>query len=250
MDPLPALAPGGVAAAHIAVADGVDLGLGILFPLARRQRERDLLMRGVTPFWDGNKPWSVFGAAKLCLAGLAVDQALPPTRHLPLLAMGSALILRGLALEDPSWELRSRDLVLAGGSLVAALCQGLAMGGWVQTALTQGRHFGGNFFECLSTLGFLCAACIRGGYVLPGAGYWHCARIARRGLVPLVGAGPGTTRPGSGANHAADLCRAPPRWTRAWKSNLRQYTRLERRSITSVCGAAPAHAFILIPGEQ
>ncbi len=35
------------------VLDGFDLGLGILFPLAKSHKERDLMMNSVAPVWDG-----------------------------------------------------------------------------------------------------------------------------------------------------------------------------------------------------
>ena len=38
---------------------GYDLGLGVLFPLASSDRDRDAMMASVAPFWDG--PWHVGG---------------------------------------------------------------------------------------------------------------------------------------------------------------------------------------------
>lgn len=197
MDPLPTLSLGGVAVSHLAVADGVDLGLGMLVPLARRRRDRDLLMQGITPFWHGNEPWSVFGAATLCAAGPVVYHALPSALHPPVVAMLSALILRGIALEATAWERCYRDLLLAAGSLVAASCQGLVMAGWARSALTQDAHSDG-LSDCLSMLGFLCAACIVGGYVLLGAGYWYCARVATRDLGLALNGGQGRSGPARG----------------------------------------------------
>jgi cytochrome d ubiquinol oxidase subunit II len=44
-----------VAASTIALyvlADGFDLGIGILFPFAPRDRDRDVMMNSIAPFWD------------------------------------------------------------------------------------------------------------------------------------------------------------------------------------------------------
>jgi cytochrome d ubiquinol oxidase subunit II len=41
--------------------DGFDLGLGILFPFARRDEDRDLMMNSAAPIWDGNETWLVWG---------------------------------------------------------------------------------------------------------------------------------------------------------------------------------------------
>ena len=36
---------------------GYDLGLGVLFPLAPSDKDRDAMMASVAPFWDGNETW-------------------------------------------------------------------------------------------------------------------------------------------------------------------------------------------------
>jgi cytochrome d ubiquinol oxidase subunit II len=45
----------GTAVAMYVILDGFDLGIGILFPYAKAERERDLMMNSVAPFWDGNE---------------------------------------------------------------------------------------------------------------------------------------------------------------------------------------------------
>ena len=42
------------------VLDGFDLGLGILYPLFREKKDRDLMMNSVAPVWDGNETWQPF----------------------------------------------------------------------------------------------------------------------------------------------------------------------------------------------
>ena len=34
--------------------DGFDLGVGILFPFAESDSDRDVMMNSVAPVWDGN----------------------------------------------------------------------------------------------------------------------------------------------------------------------------------------------------
>ena len=41
--------------------DGFDLGLGILFPWLRDERQRDTAMNSVAPIWDFNETWLVLG---------------------------------------------------------------------------------------------------------------------------------------------------------------------------------------------
>ena len=58
----------GTAVALYVILDGFDLGTGILFPLAKTERERDQMMDSVAPFWDGNETWLVLGGGGLWVA--------------------------------------------------------------------------------------------------------------------------------------------------------------------------------------
>lgn len=122
MDPLPALTLGAVTVSLLAVADGVDLGIGILFPLARRERDRTALMQGVTPVRHGNEAWLTLGAVGLCAALPLGYHRVPAAFLPPIAAMLSALILRGIVLESQVDATRFQSVrvaAVAGGSLVA-----------------------------------------------------------------------------------------------------------------------------------
>ena len=166
-----ALVAGGAVALYV-IADGFDLGIGILFLLAPRDTDRDLMMQSVAPFWDGNETWLVLGAAVLWAAFPMAYYVLLPAFYLPIMAMLFALILRGIAFEFRFQAGRFRrvwDFAFAGGSLVAALCQGLILGGFIQGVAVENGHFAGGSFSFISVLGLLCAAGIVGGYALLGA---------------------------------------------------------------------------------
>ena len=47
----------GFAVLTYVVLDGFDLGIGILFPKAVNEAERDLMMNSIAPVWDGNETW-------------------------------------------------------------------------------------------------------------------------------------------------------------------------------------------------
>src|SRR3979490_3570251 len=79
--------------------DGFDLGIGILFGLARAQARRHAMWTAVAPIWDGNETWLVVTAVILWGAFPAVYAMLLPAFYLPLVVMLSALILRGVAFE-------------------------------------------------------------------------------------------------------------------------------------------------------
>ena len=48
--------------------DGFDLGIGILFPMIRGEKNRDIAMNSVAPVWDGNETSSPLIAAALMSA--------------------------------------------------------------------------------------------------------------------------------------------------------------------------------------
>ncbi|MDM7995094.1 MAG: cytochrome d ubiquinol oxidase subunit II [Acidobacteriota bacterium] len=54
----------GALLAGYAILDGFDLGVGILHPAARTDKERRVMINSIGPLWDGNEVWLVtFGGA-------------------------------------------------------------------------------------------------------------------------------------------------------------------------------------------
>ena len=109
--------------------DGFDLGLGILFPFAPSDRDRDIMMNSVAPIWDFNETWLVLGGAGLFAAFPLAYAIVLPALYLPLLAMLIALIFRGVAFEFRFKANRSRflwNIAFNLGSLVATFVQGAA----------------------------------------------------------------------------------------------------------------------------
>nr|WP_042670390.1 cytochrome d ubiquinol oxidase subunit II [Methylobacterium sp. B34] len=221
-----ALVAAGAVALYV-IADGFDLGIGILFLIAPRDRDRDVMMQSVAPFWDGNETWLVLGGAGLWAAFPMAYYVLLPAFYLPIMAMLFALILRGISFEFRFQATRFQrvwDFAFAGGSLVAAICQGLILGGFIQGVAVENDHFAGGPFSFITFLGLLCAAGIVGGYALLGAGWliWrtdgktqlfarevaHAALILAMAMMAVVSAWTALTEP-----------RVAARWF-AWPGNL------------------------------
>lgn len=114
--------------------DGFSLGVGILFPFAKAGNERDLMMASVAPVWDGNQTWLVGGGAALFTAFPKAFNLLLSALYLPLMCMLIALVFRGVAFEFRFKAKRKTfwNRAFAGGSTVAAFCQGLVLGTYVQ----------------------------------------------------------------------------------------------------------------------
>ena len=154
------------------VLDGFDLGLGILYPFFPKKRDRDLLMNTVAPVWDGNETWLVLGGGGLFAAFPVAYAILMPALYAPIIAMLLGLIFRGVAFEfrwrTKRW-LRYWDLAFIGGSVVATLAQGIALGALLQGIEVDGREYGGGWFDWLTPFSLLCGAAVVVGYGLLGA---------------------------------------------------------------------------------
>jgi cytochrome d ubiquinol oxidase subunit II len=115
----------GTAVALYVVLDGFDLGTGILFPLAKTERERDQMMDSVAPFWDGNETWLVLGGGGLWVAFPQAYAVIMPGLYLPVFIMLLALVFRGVAFEFRSVAVTSKsywNFAFAAGSTIAAVC--------------------------------------------------------------------------------------------------------------------------------
>jgi cytochrome d ubiquinol oxidase subunit II len=152
--------------------DGFDLGVGMLFGVARDEPRRHVMISAVAPVWDGNETWLVVSGVILWGAFPLVYSILMSAFYLPVLLMLAGLILRGVAFEFRSKATRMRwiwNASFAGGSLVATFMQGLMVGALVQgLPISDGQYVGGEF-GWLSPFAMLCGAGLCIGYALLGA---------------------------------------------------------------------------------
>ena len=155
------------------VMDGFDLGLGILFALFPNKSDRDVIMNSVAPVWDGNETWLVLGGGGLMAAFPLAYAVLMPALYTPLIAMLIGLTFRGVAFEF-RWRTRNRevnrwDIAFAGGSLLATLAQGIALGAILQGIHVEGRHYAGGWWDWLTPFSILTGLALVVGYSLLGA---------------------------------------------------------------------------------
>ena len=154
------------------VMDGFDLGLGILFPLFPKKEDRDVMMNSVAPVWDGNETWLVLGGGGLFAAFPLAYAVLMPALYTPIIAMLLGLVFRGVAFEFRWRSQRERnrwDLAFAGGSLVAALAQGIALGAILQGVQVANRAYAGGWWDWLTPFSILTGIAVVIGYCLLGA---------------------------------------------------------------------------------
>jgi cytochrome d ubiquinol oxidase subunit II len=128
----------------------------------------------VAPFWDGNETWLVLGGGGLLAAFPLAYAVMMPALYIPIIVMLIGLILRGVAFEFrfKSGPYRwTWDLAFAGGSIVAALMQGLIVGAFVQGFNVVNNQYAGGAFDWLTPFALVTALAVVAGYVLLSAGW-------------------------------------------------------------------------------
>ncbi|MEX0751687.1 MAG: cytochrome d ubiquinol oxidase subunit II [Xanthobacteraceae bacterium] len=161
----------GTAVAMYVILDGFDLGVGILFPFAANDREREQMMASVKPFWDGNETWLVMGGGGLFVAFPLAYSILMPAFYIPIIVMLLALVFRGVAFEfrGLAGSKMKWNAAFAGGSTLAALCQGVVLGGFVEGVKVENGAFAGGPFDWATPFAAICALGVATGYALLGA---------------------------------------------------------------------------------
>ncbi len=152
--------------------DGFDLGVGILFPFAPSDECRDKMMNSIAPFWDGNETWLVLGGGGLFAAFPLAYAILLPAFYIPIIIMLLGLIMRGVAFEFRFKADHSKwiwDYVFHFGSLGAAFCQGIILGGFVQGISVHERNFAGGPFDWASAFSIMTGIALVFGYALLGS---------------------------------------------------------------------------------
>lgn len=154
------------------VMDGFDLGIGILFPFIKDDRERDIMMNTVAPVWDGNETWLVLGGAALFGAFPLAYAVILDALYLPLIFMLLGLIFRGVAFE---FRFKAKpekrhiwDKAFIGGSITATFFQGVALGAYIDGIQVVDRVYAGSPLEWLKPFALFCGLALVAAYALLG----------------------------------------------------------------------------------
>ena len=154
------------------VMDGFDLGIGILFPLVKSSRDRDVMMNTVAPVWDGNETWLVLGGAGLFGAFPLAYAVVLDALALPLTLMLIGLIFRGVAFEFRFKATAEKqhlwDKAFIGGSIVATFCQGVVLGAFLDGLPVEDRSYAGEHLAWLTPFSIFCGLALIVAYALLG----------------------------------------------------------------------------------
>lgn len=154
------------------ILDGFDLGIGILFPFLETDEDRDTAINTVAPVWDGNETWLILGGGGLFATFPLAYSLLMPALYVPILAMLFGLIFRGVAFEFRWRDEKHRpfwDFAFTAGSMVAAFCQGIALGAFIQGVEVDGRAYAGGWWDWLTPFSLITGVAVVVGYALLGA---------------------------------------------------------------------------------
>lgn len=155
------------------VLDGFTLGVGILSLSYRDENQRSLLMGSIGAVWHAGQTWLVV------LGGLLFG-AFPPAYglmlsalYLPVILMLFGLIFRAVSLEfrEEAQSKRIWSLAFGASSLLAALAQGLVLGGLLNGLPVADGQFTGSVWDWLQPFPILTALGLVCGYLLLGSTY-------------------------------------------------------------------------------
>ncbi len=123
----------GVLLAGYAVLDGFDLGVGVLHPFVRGDRDRRLVLNAIGPLWDGNEVWLVTFGGALFAAFPRAYATLLSGFYLPFMVLLACIIGRAISIEfrskrdSPLWR-AYWDLSFSLSSGLALFVMGVAVG--------------------------------------------------------------------------------------------------------------------------
>jgi len=169
----------GVLFGGYAILDGFDLGVGILMPFVKGDRERRLMYNAIGPVWDGNEVWLVTGGGALFAAFPEVYATVFSGFYLAFILLLFALIFRAVAIEFRSkepwgWWRKMWDIGFTAGSTLAAFLIGVAMGNiaW-GVPLDADHEFVGSFLSLLHPYALWMGVTTVALFAMHGSIYLH-----------------------------------------------------------------------------
>jgi cytochrome d ubiquinol oxidase subunit II len=155
------------------VLDGFSLGIALLFPTTRDEKERDILVDSIAPVWDANQTWLVFAGGAVFVAFPMIYGVLFSGLYIPLLTFIFGLIFRGVTFDFRANTTQKGPWNKAFflGSLFAVIAQGLTLGGILSGMKVAGGHFAGGPFDWLNPFSMMVSIALIAGYILLGSTY-------------------------------------------------------------------------------
>jgi cytochrome bd ubiquinol oxidase subunit II len=139
------------------VLEGFDFGVGMLHGVVgRSETGRRVAIGAIGPLWDGNEVWLIVAAAGMFAAFPGWYATMFSGFYLAFLLLLVALIARGVSFEfrgkrDSARWRRTWDAAMTGGSLLAPLLIGVALGNLLHgVPIAANQEYAGTFVDLLN----------------------------------------------------------------------------------------------------
>jgi cytochrome d ubiquinol oxidase subunit II len=160
------------------VLEGFDFGVGMLHGVVGRDEQgRRLAISTIGPLWDGNEVWLIVAAAGMFAAFPGWYATMFSGFYLAFLLVLVALIARGVSFEfggrrdGPGWR-RSWELATTGGSLLAPLLIGVALGNLLAgVPIGTDQEYAGTVADLLNGYALFCGLTVVLLCLLHGASF-------------------------------------------------------------------------------
>ncbi|GAB4454000.1 MAG: cytochrome d ubiquinol oxidase subunit II [Armatimonadaceae bacterium] len=162
-----------------AVLDGFDLGVGILYPLAKGDNEKRTMLNAIGPLWDGNEVWLVtFGGALFACFPDAYATIFSGF-YLAFMLLLCCLIFRAISIEfrgkidSKRWR-GFFDFMFFASSTTAALLFGVATGNMlIGIPVGADKEFAGTFLGLLRPYPLLVGVFVVALFAMHGSLFLH-----------------------------------------------------------------------------
>jgi cytochrome bd ubiquinol oxidase subunit II len=139
------------------VLEGFDFGVGMLHGVVgRSEAGRRVAIGAIGPLWDGNEVWLIVAGAGMFAAFPGWYATMFSGFYLAFLLLLVALIARGVSFEfrgkrDSARWRRTWDAAMTGGSLLAPLLIGVALGNLLHgVPIAANQEYAGTFVDLLN----------------------------------------------------------------------------------------------------
>ncbi|MDF7680250.1 cytochrome d ubiquinol oxidase subunit II [Enterobacteriaceae bacterium ESL0689] len=172
----------GILLIGFAVADGFDMGVGMLTRfLGRNDTERRIMINAIAPHWDGNQVWLITAGGALFAAWPVVYAAAFSGFYVAMILVLASLFFRPVGfdyrskIENTRWR-NMWDWAIFIGSFVPPLVIGVAFGNLLQGVPFHidnymRIYYTGNFFQLLNPFALLAGIVSIAMIVTQGATY-------------------------------------------------------------------------------